>query len=227
MHTSIDPFSDGAEPLSGAPAAFIYLASQSPRRQELLRQLGVRFELLLADQDEDAEALEAEQPGETPDAYVLRVCAAKAAAALARHAARGLAAAPILAADTTVALDGRIFGKPTDAAHAVHMLSSLAGRSHRVLSAVTLVAGGTVDAAGAPPASAPLLSVSTVRMGLATAAQIERYVASGEALGKAGAYAIQGRAAEFIEHIDGSYSGIMGLPLCETAALLRAARVRF
>jgi septum formation protein len=199
---------------------FVYLASQSPRRQELLAQLKVRFTLLLPRADEDAEALEAEQDGEAPAHYVLRVCAAKAEAARARLSASGHPAAPILVADTTVAIDGAILGKPSDAAHAVAMLSRLAGREHEVLTALAVI-----DIAG--ELLPPVLSRSIVRFAAVTPAALQRYAASGEPLGKAGAYGIQGRAAEFIEHIEGSYSSIMGLPLFETAALLRAARVEF
>ena len=199
----------------------IYLASQSPRRQELLRQIGVRFTLLLADASEDAEGLEVELPGEAADVYVVRVCAAKAGAAIARRQARGLARAPILVADTTVAIDGAILGKPRDAAHAIAMLTRLAGRRHQVLTAIAVV---PADSDKAP---APVLSVSQVRMAALSGADIARYAASGEALGKAGGYGIQGRAAAFIERIEGSYSGIMGLPLLETAALLRTARTLF
>ncbi len=199
---------------------FVYLASQSPRRQELLQQLGVRFELLLPRPGEDAEALEAELPGEAPDAYVLRVCALKAEAAHARRVSGHHAAAPILVADTTVTVDGAIMGKPADDAEAVAMLERLAAREHEVLTALAVV-----DAEGAllPPA----LSRSKVRFGAVDRAALQRYAATGEPFGKAGAYGIQGRAAEFIERIEGSYSGIMGLPLFETAALLRVARVDF
>ena len=199
---------------------FVYLASQSPRRQELLRQLGIPFELLLPGPHEDAEALEAELPGESPAAYVMRVCVAKADAARARMMRRSLPSAPILVADTTVTIDDAILGKPADAGHALAMLERVAGRSHEVLTALAVI-----DARGTllPPA----LSRSTVRFSAVPRAALERYVASGEPFGKAGAYAIQGRAAEFIEAIEGSHSGIMGLPLFETAALLRAARVAF
>jgi septum formation protein len=199
---------------------FVYLASQSPRRQELLQQLGVRFELLLPRPDEDAEALEAEQPGEHAHHYVMRVCVLKAQAARKRLEASGRAAAPILVADTTVTIDDSILGKPRDADDAIQMLTRLAGRSHEVLTAVAVV-----DAAGtALPA---VLSTSRVRFAALSRDALARYAASGEPLGKAGAYGVQGRAAAFIEHIDGSYSGIMGLPLYETAALLRAARIDF
>ncbi|KVO13183.1 septum formation inhibitor Maf [Burkholderia ubonensis] len=198
----------------------LYLASQSPRRQELLQQIGVRFELLLPRPDEDAEALEAELPGESADDYVLRVTVAKADAARARLVASGKPAAPVLVADTTVTIDGAILGKPADPADALAMLTRLAGREHEVLTAVAVV-----DAGGAllPPA----LSRSSVRFAAAPRDAFARYVETGEPFGKAGAYAIQGRAAEFVEQIAGSHSGIMGLPLFETAALLRAARVDF
>jgi septum formation protein len=196
------------------------LASQSPRRQELLAQLGVRFELLLPRPDEDAEALEAERAGEHAADYVVRVCVAKAEAARARLEASGHGRAPILVADTTVTIDGAILGKPNDVEHAVQMLARLAGREHEVLTALTVVdADGTVLPAA--------LSRSTVSFANAPLPRLTRYAMTGEPLGKAGAYGIQGRAAEFIERIEGSYSGIMGLPLFETAALLRQARVDF
>ncbi|MEW6464275.1 MAG: Maf family protein [Pseudomonadota bacterium] len=191
---------------------FIYLASQSPRRSQLLEQIGVPHRLLLPDAQEDAEALEAALPGESPTAYVQRVTALKLDAALARLRRRGLPPAPVLCADTTVALGRRILGKPADVAEARAMLASLSGRSHRVLTAVALGAGRRRGAA---------LSVSTVRFAPLDAARIRAYVASGEPLGKAGAYAVQGRAAAFIAHIAGSHSGIMGLPVFETAELLR------
>ncbi|SPR99320.1 Maf family protein [Cupriavidus taiwanensis] len=197
---------------------YLYLASQSPRRRELLTQLGVRYELLLADDEEDAEALEAVLPGESPDDYVQRVCALKAEAALRRRERRALPDAPVLTSDTTVCLGGSILGKPADGADAAAMLGALAGTTHRVLTAVTVVSATGMRHA---------LSVSEVTFRPLQPAEIERYVASGEPLGKAGAYGIQGRAAEFVARIAGSYSGIMGLPLFETAALLRQARLRF
>jgi septum formation protein len=197
---------------------FIYLASQSPRRRRLLEQIGVRHELLLADADEDAEALEAEREGEAPAVYVERVTRAKLEAARARRSARGLALAPVLCADTTVALDRRILGKPADAADAVATLRSLSGRSHRVITAVGLELDGRQWFA---------MSSSNVRFGVIDPAAIEAYVASGEPFGKAGAYAIQSGAAAWIAHIEGSYSGIMGLPLYETASLLKQAGVGF
>ena len=191
---------------------FIYLASQSPRRRQLLEQLGVRHELLLPDADEDAEALEAVKPGEAPATYVQRVTQYKLDAALARLKRRGLPAAPVLCSDTTVALGRTIHGKPADAADARRMLGELAGRSHRVLTAV---------AVGTPRRRAQALSTSRVTFAPLSRQQIAAYVAGGEPMGKAGAYAVQGRAAAFIEHIAGSYSGIMGLPMYETAQLLR------
>ena len=193
---------------------FIYLASQSPRRRQLLEQLGVPHELLLPGPDEDAEGLEAALPGEAPTAYVERVTALKLDAAVARRAARQLPEAPILCSDTTVALGRTIYGKPDDAQHAARMLAELAGHEHRVLTAVALQAGAKRVSA---------LSVSRVTFAPMTAAQIDAYVATGEPLGKAGAYGIQGRAAAYVEHLSGSYSGIMGLPMYETAQLLRAA----
>ena len=192
---------------------FIYLASQSPRRRQLLDQLGVAHRLLLPQDHEDAEALEAESPGESPEDYVLRVTQAKWQAAvprLARYRQRdvGMPAAPILCADTTVALGNTILGKPRDADHAVEILSALSGQAHRVLTAVV------VDGHA-------LVSTSHVVWRTLSADEIQRYVASGEPMGKAGAYAIQSRAAAWTIRMDGSYSGIMGLPLYETAELLR------
>ena len=197
---------------------FVYLASQSPRRRQLLEQLGIRYELLLADDSEDAEALEVVLPNEAPRAYVQRVTLLKLQAALARMQRRGLPLAPVLCSDTTVALGKTILGKPDDAKHAAHILGTLSGQTHRVL---TSVAMGTVSKAGKPLKTEQALSVSNVRFAPLTRTQIQSYVASGEPMGKAGAYAVQGRAAAYIEHISGSYSGIMGLPMFETAQLLR------
>lgn len=200
---------------------FIYLASQSPRRKQLLEQWGVRCELLLPHSDEDAEALEAVLPGEAPAAYVQRVTGLKLQASLARLKRRRLPPAPVLCADTTVALGRRILGKPASAAEACDMLADLAGRRHRVLTAV---------AVGAPGARQDrqwaALSTSWVTFAPLTRAQIRRYVDSGEPMGKAGAYAIQGQAALWTRHISGSYSGIMGLPAHETAQVLGAAGVK-
>jgi septum formation protein len=199
-----------------AAPGFVYLASQSPRRRELLAQIGVRHELLLADADEDVEALEATRKGESPEDYVARVTRAKLRAARRRLRARGLVPAPVLCADTTVAIGARILGKPLDAADAARMLALLSGRSHRVISAVAVAARGRTRLAA---------SVSRVRFAVITPARIERYVAGGDPFGKAGAYAIQSSAAAWIEKIEGSYTGIMGLPLHETAALLEWAGV--
>jgi septum formation protein len=196
---------------------FLYLASQSPRRAQLLGQLGVGHELLLATPDEDAEALEAVWPGESPSAYVQRVTGLKLDAAVARHRRLGLPPAPILCADTTVAFGRTILGKPEDTRDAERMLAQLAGRTHRVLTAVAVQQGRRRHAA---------LSISRVRFAPMTRVQIVRYAASGEPLGKAGAYGIQGAAAAFVEHISGSYSGIMGLPLFETATLLRQSGLK-
>ncbi len=196
---------------------FIYLASQSPRRSQLLTQLGLDHRLLLPDAQEDAEALEAVRGQEPPARYVQRVTGLKLDAAVARLKAQGLPAAPVLCADTTVALGKDILGKPETAQDAVRMLSRLSGQTHRVLTAVAVQKGRQRVAA---------LSESWVRFASMTPAQIKAYVATGEPMGKAGAYGVQGRAAAHIAQIRGSYSGIMGLPLFETAALLRQVDVR-
>ena len=192
---------------------FIYLASQSPRRSQLLAQLGVRHELLLPDVGEDAEALEAVLPNEAPTAYVKRVTQLKLDAALQRLKRRGLPPAPVLCSDTTVALGRRIFGKPADAFDATRMLTELANTTHRVLTAVAL---------GTDRQREQVLCESRVTFAAMSAGQIQAYVASGEPLGKAGAYAVQGKAAALISHMSGSYSGIMGLPMFETAQLLQS-----
>ena len=197
---------------------FIYLASQSPRRSQLLEQLGVHHELLLAGPEEDPESLEVEQHGELPVDYVERVTRAKLHAARKRWKARGLPPAPILCSDTTVALGRRILGKPVDADDAHDTLSLLSGRTHRVITAVAVATGRSESMA---------VNVSHVRFAEINKRQIADYIQSGEPFGKAGAYAIQSSAAAWIAHIDGSYSGIMGLPLYETAQLLRQARVKF
>ncbi len=195
---------------------FVWLASQSPRRAQLLDQLGVRHRLLLPDADEDAEALEHERAGELPGDYVQRVTRAKLDAARRRLAARDVPAAPILVADTTVALGRRILGKPADDDDARRILRLLSGRSHRVLTAVAVHDGRRTLAA---------LSVSQVRFAPLPGAVIERYLASGEPFGKAGAYAVQGAIAAWIERLEGSHSGVMGLPLFETRRLLERAKV--
>ena len=196
---------------------FIYLASQSPRRRQLLEQIGVQHQLLLPDPNEDAEALEAVRGGEAPARYVQRVTSLKLDAAMVRLKALGLPSAPVLCADTTVALGRDILGKPQDAAEARAMLARLAGTRHRVLTAIAVQKGRERLTA---------LSESQVLFAPMTPVQIRAYVASGEPMGKAGAYGVQGLAAAHIAHIRGSYSGIMGLPLFEAAQLLRQVGVR-
>jgi septum formation protein len=195
----------------------IYLASRSPRRRELLKQIGVAFELLLFRESgaRGADVDEAVRPGENADDYVRRVCREKAATAWLRIEERRLRRQPVLAADTTVCIDGRILGKPSDTEDAARLLAALSGREHRVLSAVTIQYGNQVESA---------FSESFVRFRDLDAGEIARYVESGEPMDKAGAYAIQGRAAAFVSHLRGSYSGVMGLPLYETSQLLERFR---
>ena len=195
--------------------AFIYLASRSPRRQQLLDQIGVSFRLLAPGDDEDAEALERVRPGEDPGKYVLRVPLAKAAAARERLARLALPPAPILVADTTVAIGGTILGKPAHAAEALDMLTRLAGRTHRVITAIAVVRGST--------RTDSLVNVSRVTFARISRTELEAYVASGEPMDKAGAYGIQGAIARHVRRIEGSYTSIMGLPLYETARLLGQA----
>lgn len=185
----------------------LYLASQSPRRRELLVQLGVTFSAL------NVEVPEERGHAEAPHAYVERVARDKARAGLATLAARERAAALVLGADTEVVLDGEVFGKPHDAEAAVQMMRRLSGRTHEVISAVWLVSGDR---------ELGDVCVSQVRFTMLEVPTIAAYVATGEPFGKAGGYAIQGRGAALIEHLQGSYSGVMGLPLFETARLLRA-----
>ena len=190
---------------------FIYLASQSPRRSQLLQQLGINHTLLLANPDEDAEALEQVLPSEAPLNYVQRVTQLKLDAAMERFNQRNLEVAPVLCADTTVALDGVIYGKPQHNEDAFLMLRTLAGRTHDVMTAVAIGWGGKCFSA---------CSISKVTFAAMSDDDIHAYTSSGEPMGKAGAYAVQGRAAAFISHIEGSYTGIMGLPLFETSNLL-------
>ncbi len=204
------------------PDRGIYLASRSPRRRELLNQIGVRYHLLLFRERADSgiEVSEDPLPGEAADVYVERVARAKAEAGWRRMAQRNLPPAPVLAADTTVTLEGRIFGKPANRQDAAAMLAALSGRSHEVLTAIALQHGDVLHSA---------LSRSEVRFKDLSEAEIREYLASGEADDKAGAYGIQGRAARFIAELRGSYSGVMGLPLYETAQLLEriaSARTR-
>lgn len=192
----------------------IYLASRSPRRREVLHQIHVNFEPLLFRGGERADADVSEAPlrGEAAVDYVRRVARAKAMAAVGRIRSRHLLPHPVLAADTTLEVEGEIIGKPDDADHAFRILRRLSGRRHRVLTAVVLA--GTRHAEEA-------LNENQVRFAVLSDDDIRRYVATGEPMDKAGAYGIQGRAAMFIEEVHGSHSGIMGLPLFETALLLR------
>ena len=193
----------------------IYLASQSPRRRELLGQIGVRFDLQLfrIGDRADVETDETQLPGETPDLYVERVARAKASHGFRLLQLRRLPARPVLAADTTLDVDGEIIGKPASDADATAILQRLSGRTHRVLTCIAMAHGERLETR---------LSVSEVTFRDLTADEIARYVASGEPRDKAGAYGIQGRAAMFVQEIRGSHSGIVGLPLCETTLLLRA-----
>lgn len=187
------------------PGPDIYLASASPRRAQLLTQIGIRFEILAVTVEEIRAA------AESPEEYVQRVALAKAQAGWAVPGMR--APRPVLGADTEVVIAGEVLGKPRDRAHALAMLAQLSGRAHEVLSVVALVDGERV---------LTRLSRSTVSFRSLSEAECAAYWASGEPQGKAGGYAIQGRGALFIADVQGSYSGVMGLPLCETGELLRA-----
>lgn len=194
--------------------ARIYLASRSPRRRELLRQIGVNFDVLVfrgGERGEDADVDETAFDGEGVERYVERLALTKAEAGFRRLHWRTLPHRPVLAADTTLELDGEIIGKPADAADAAAILRRLSGRTHRVLTAVALSDGTRIRSH---------TSISEVRFRELNEQDIRHYIASGEPMDKAGAYGIQGKAAVFIEEIRGSYSGIMGLPLFETAQLL-------
>jgi len=184
----------------------IYLASASPRRRDLLRQLGIEFEAM------PSNILEVRQAGESPADYVLRVARDKAQFVARLVNERGLPVFPVLGADTEVVLDGEILGKPQDRAHGMALLRRLAGRTHEVLSAVCVVDSGSEHTA---------LSTSRVTFRPLTDAEIAQYWETGEPADKAGAYAIQGKAAAFIERLEGSYSGVMGLPLHELAGILK------
>ena len=191
----------------------IYLASQSPRRRELLKQIGVAFDVLpLRAVSGRMDVIEIPHDGEAATDFVQRMASDKAACGWRAVEARHLLRFPVLGADTVVDLDGTILGKPSDRAEAESMLARLSGRLHQVHTAVAIQHEGRLEMR---------LSSSRVRFAVLDAAAIARYLETGEHLGKAGAYAIQGRAGAFVEHIDGSYSGIMGLPLYETAVLLR------
>ena len=196
------------------PTPRIYLASKSPRRRDLLRQIGVNFDVLTfraGERGEDADVDETPLPGEAVERYVERLALAKAQAGMRRVLWRKLLPHPVLAADTTLEVDGEIVGKPRDAAEAHAILERLSGRRHRVLTAVAMSDGERTRSR---------LSVSEVAFRSLGEHDIRRYIATGEPFDKAGAYGIQGHAAIFVEEIRGSYSGIMGLPLFETAALL-------
>lgn len=196
----------------------IYLASKSPRRRELLRQIGVEFELMLlrSDPGRAVDVSEEVLPGEDVRDYVARVARAKGAFAYNLLLQRRQPLRPVLTADTTVTIDGDILGKPVDNREAVAMLERLSGRTHQVLTAVSVHAERVAE---------QITQVSNVRFAKLTPAQIKAYCATLEPYDKAGGYGIQGPAALFIEHIEGSHSGIMGLPLYETACLLRKAGV--
>jgi septum formation protein len=187
------------------PKTQLYLASGSPRRKELLAQIGVQFERISAPIDETPLA------NEQAEAYVLRLAKLKAEAGWQSMLAQGMAPLPVLAADTTVVLDGQILGKPLDASDANAMLTQLSGRTHQVLTSLGLQTQQGVEV---------MLSTSLVRFMPLSPAQIAAYVATGEPMDKAGSYGIQGPAGMFIADLQGSYSGVMGLPLHETAALL-------
>lgn len=197
----------------------IYLASRSPRRRELLSQIGVRFHLLLfrARPESPPDVDEALLPGEPPDAYVERIARAKAEAGWKLLRLRNLPLAPVLSADTTVSLGERIFAKPADRKEAAEMLAALSGQRHAVLTAVALKRDDELYSA---------LSRSEVVFKKLSPEEIAQYLATGEADDKAGAYAIQGRAARFIVELHGSYSGVMGLPLYETSQLLEKLPAR-
>lgn len=196
------------------PQQTIYLASASPRRRELLKQIGVHFEvLLLRSQNFPLGLDETPQPGEDPRQYVMRLARAKAGIGEEASRARRLPARPVLAADTAVVLDREIIGKPANRAAAEETLGRLAGRAHEVLTAVAVAGEERIEVA---------LSSSTVEFAPLGPHAIKRYVATGESHDKAGSYAIQGRAAAFVARIEGSYSGVMGLPLFETVQLLKA-----
>jgi septum formation protein len=210
---------------------FIYLASQSPRRQELLTQIGVKFKLLLADSSEDVESLEIQLPNEPALAYVERVTLAKLIAAKQRLNARGLPSAPILCADTTVTItlgDGKsikeiILGKPTDHQDAKRILQLLSGKTHQVHTALAVMGNPHIND------NKPILLISSSQVTFKTLSneEIDAYTSTNEPMGKAGAYGIQGIGGCLIKEISGSFSGIMGLPLYETSQLMNETGVQF
>ena len=194
--------------------ARLYLASRSPRRRELLTQIGVQFDTIAfrGSPREDREIDETPLPGECPVDYVERVARAKAEHGWRIVGWRKLVSQPVLAADTTLEFEGGVIGKPLDVDDAHAILRRLSGKTHRVLTSVAVAFEGRIEA---------VLSVSDVRFGVLDEATIRRYAASGEPIDKAGAYGIQGRGGLFVEHLSGSYTGVMGLPLFETGALLK------
>jgi septum formation protein len=193
----------------------IYLASQSPRRRELLKQIGVHYEVLLLRNDPRRNVHVDETPfdGESPVDYVQRVCRNKALAGWETLGLRNLPLLPILAADTTVTLEGKIIGKPDDNEHAADILRMLSGTQHQVLTAVAMAFEERIEI---------LLSATTIKFDTLSEERIHRYLLTSEAHDKAGAYGIQGHAGAFVKHIEGSYSGVMGLPLYETVQLLKS-----
>ena len=197
----------------------IYLASKSPRRRELLQQIGVAFEVLTLPQEAGHPGIVTEipHPGEDPGVYVKRIAREKAEAGWNTVVERKLPRRPLLAADTTVTIDRQILGKPADETEAMDMLRALSGRTHQVLSAIAVIADGKMTEA---------FSCSDVRFATLSEASMRAYCHTKEPYDKAGGYGVQGYAAQFIEHISGSYSGIMGLPLFETAQLLQIARIK-
>src|SRR6478736_676907 len=194
-------------------APLLYLASKSPRRQALLRQLDIEFETLLLREaiGRERDVVEQVQDGEPALHYVERIARTKAQVGWQRMQNRKLAERPVMGADTEVVLDGEVFGKPRDANDAARMLKRLAGRTHQVMTAVALRFGERTEVE---------VSISRVTLRRLGAAEIERYVATGEPVDKAGAYGVQGRAAAFVSRLEGSYTGVVGLPLYETAAVL-------
>lgn len=192
----------------------IYLASQSPRRRELLKQIGIHYDMLLLRSDSRRKVSVDETPhvGEIPLDYVQRICRDKARAGWETLILRNLPLLPVLAADTTVTLDGKIIGKPDDNEHAAEILRLLSGTQHQVLTAVALAFGERIEMR---------LSTTTIAFDTLSDERIRRYLLTGEAHDKAGAYGIQGHAGAFVKHIEGSYTGVMGLPLYETVELLK------
>jgi septum formation protein len=198
----------------------LYLASRSPRRRELLHQMGVEFTTIVFRDGEraDSETDETPRTGESPNAYVERVARAKSQHGLKVIRERKLPPRPVLSADTTLEFAGKIIGKPADMEQATTILRSLSGQTHRVLTGVAVTEDWRTEF---------IVSVSEVRFRKLDDEEIRRYVLTGEGLDKAGAYAIQGRAGMFVEHLSGSFTGVMGLPVCETGELLKRFGWRF